>query len=187
MERKAEVAHYYLVAGLPDLVFGERPEMSLEEFRGVCDIFLAEEESRALFTWLDGRVDAGAPGPLADWADMDIQIKNAVARALARKAGQEPARYERPHGRYFAEAERVAAEALNAGDPLDRESSLDRGRFELAEELAVGDPFGFAAVAAYGIRLMIAWRWAEMDHERGGEIVNDYVDRALARYAGTAS
>lgn len=178
------MAYYYLVAGLPDLVFGERPAMTMQEFRDVCDTFLTENNKAALFGLLDGELDPEAPEPVAAWADIETQVKNAGARALARKAGLEPAQYERPHGRYFAEAEYVVSEALGAGNPLERESSLDRGRWKLAEELSVGDPFGFGAVVSYGIRLKIAWRWATLDKDQGGEVVDAYIGQALSEYAG---
>lgn len=178
------MAYYYLVAGLPDLVFGEAPAMTLQEFRDACATFLPDDKKAALFGLLDGILDHEAPEPVATWADVETQVKNAVARALARKAGLEPAQYERPHGRYYAEAEYVVSDALGAGNPLERESSLDRGRWKLAGDLPVGDPFGFGAVVSYGVRLKIAWRWAALDKEKGGEVVDAYIGRALSEYAG---
>lgn len=176
--------HYYLVAGLPDLKFGERPDVSMEDFRETCTVFLPEDKRRTLFRLLEGELDPEASEPAATWADMEIQIRNAGARALARKAGVEPARHERPYGRYFAEAEEVVSAALGEGNPLERESRLDHGRWRLAEELSLGDPFGFGAVVSYGIRLAIAWRWAEMDKEIGGQKVHEFLERVLKERAG---
>jgi hypothetical protein len=178
------MAHYYLVAGLPELRFGERPGLSMAEFRETCAVFLSEGERRTLFRLLEGELDSEALEPAGAWADMEIQIRNAGARALARKAGVEPARYERTYGRYYAEAEEAVSAALGEGNPLERESRLDRGRRRLAEELALGDPFGFGAVVSYGIRLAIAWRWAEMDKETGGQKVREFLESALSERAG---
>jgi hypothetical protein len=180
------MAHYYLAASLPDIVLGEKPAMGMEEFRESCAGLLPEGQREALFNLLDGDLDVEAPGPAGVWAETEVQVRNARAKALAGKAGVEPGPYLRPHGRYFAEAERVVAEALGADDPLERELRLDRGRWRLAEDLALEDPFGFAAVVSYGIRLSMAWRWAAMDKERGGQKIDEFLSAVTAEYGEPA-
>lgn len=180
------MAYYYLMSQLPMLAFGHKPAVSMQDFRAICEQALPPDKTKTLFDLLDGALDHNAPDPIGTWAEMETQMRNLKARVLARKAGVEPAGYLKPHKRWSGDAERAAAEAFTAEDPLERESRLDRGRWRLAEQLSGFDPFGFAAVVSYGIRLSIAWRWAGLDKEAGGRVIEDFIAGAMPAESGTA-
>ena len=132
----------YIVAGLPPLVFGERAPMAYADFAALAPHAL----ERAL----------------AKWADLETQLKNAVAEA---RGG---AKYVRAaHGCSLYWKKRVT-DAYAETDFARRDELLDRVWWDAAGELtAVADPLGEGALATYAVRLKLALKRGAIDAAAG--------------------
>jgi len=134
----------YIVASLPALEFGSPPPLTWERFVSAC-----------------GGEDAFRSGMRA-WADIDIQLRNAVAEARGGAEWKRPAA-----GCSIYWKGRVAA-CFQESDVAKRDEMLDKVRWDAAGELAKpSDPLGRGALAAYAVRLGISLRRAAISRERG--------------------
>ncbi len=132
----------YLVASLPTLAFGAPAPMTWEQF-----------------TAAGGEI---APALARTWADLEVQLRNAVAEA---RGGE---RYRRAaSGCSLYWKNRVLA-CFQESDVLRRDTLLDRVWWDAAGELTPpAAPLGKGALATYAIRLRIALRRDTISTEVG--------------------
>lgn len=171
-------SYYYLVAGLPTLLFDEPPPITPAELTSRGEAWLEPDEASDVRAALAGRL-AGARTPgLRAWREQETELRNAVARQRAARRRADAGPYLRPARDWSAFIERGVAEAFQKPQPLERELALDRLRWALLDDFPGIDPFGFAAVAAYALKLALVQRWHGLTAERGRAAL----DAALARY-----
>ena len=134
----------YLVSSLPALAFGAPAPLSWERFRE-----LAGDDWCAL---------------PPEWADLETQLRNAMAEA---RGGE---RFKRPaEGCSVYWRDRVAA-CFQEKDVAKRDELLDKVWWDAAGELASpSSPLGRGALAAYAVRLRIAIRRDGISREKGNE------------------
>ncbi len=171
--------HWYLVASLPYLRFGEKPPVSRAAFLAACGSWLADADMAVLRAVLDNR-DPAAGGVAQRWWNGEVQLRNAAARLRARNLSADAARFIRPHGNFSASIEKTVTDAFTRVSPLEQESELDRARWALADELALDEPFGFPAVLSFAVKLRIAERWAGLDAAAGQSKVEELIEQATA-------
>ena len=180
-----------IISSLPMLRFGERPQVTLDEFHGSCSLLSVEDLEE-----LD-RVLAGDPGEegeersafRAAWGNADSQIRCSVARSRvdARGAsGGGGTSSEHTYSDHSVFAQKAVEDAMSARDPLEGERLLDECRWAIAEELAFADPFGLSGVLAYAVQLQLAWRWSELDEEKAKEVVESFIVESLKREGSMA-
>ncbi|MDF7808141.1 DUF2764 family protein [Pontiellaceae bacterium B12219] len=164
------MAYYSLVASLPSLQIGDEPPFTTEEYVENASQWVTERESEILRKVLLQEPDI-APCPLCKLIyDVECQIRNAIARQRGQKLGVDFKEYLQPHDGFIGEVETFVKDAFAQTDPVELEQHLDRGRWNLAEQLVDGqNPFGFEKVLAYGIQLKIVERWNRMDVHVGKE------------------
>lgn len=161
--------YYSLVASLASLKIGDEPPFSTEEYIDNCAQWVTERETSILKAVLLNEAIA-APCPLcAAWNNIEIQLRNAVARHRGQKLGLDFKEYLQPHDGFSGTIEALVTDAFTRNDPVELEEALDRSRWKLSEELIGQDPFGFEKVLAYGIQLKIVERWSRMDVSIGKE------------------
>lgn len=173
--------YYYLVASLPQLRMGDPAPMSVESFRALCREHLSPADFSALESVLDetGEIPCEHPFAVA-WRNAGRQIRNAVARQRGARLRRDASPYIRPHDGFDVWVETSVAEAFQRPDPLERQRAIERVAWDLAGELAAGEPFGSAVVLAYGLRLRQVERWAAMDGTAGMAVVNERTETRLA-------
>ena len=134
----------YLVSSLPALAFGAPAPLSWERFRE-----LAGDEGCAL---------------PAVWADLETQLRNAMAEA---RGGD---RFKRPSvGCSIYWRDRVAA-CFQEKDVAKRDELLDKVWWDAAGELtSPASPLGRGALATYAVRLGLAIRRDGISREKGNE------------------
>lgn len=134
----------YLVSSLPALAFGAPAPLSWERFRELAG-------------------DGGCALP-PEWADLETQLRNAMAEA---RGGE---RFKRPaEGCSVYWRDRVAA-CFQEKDVAKRDELLDKVWWDAAGELASpSSPLGRGALAAYAVRLRIALRRDGISREKGNE------------------
>ena len=163
------MAYYSLVASLPNLEIGDEPPFSTEEYVDNCAQWVSERETNILRKVLLQAPDI-APCPLCKaWNGIETQLRNAATRHRGQKLGVDFKEYLQPHEGFNGIIETIVNEAFAHNDPVELEQTLDRGRWQLAEQIIGQDPFGFEKVLAYGIQLKIVDRWNRMDVHIGKE------------------
>lgn len=170
----------YLVASLPMLALDREPSWSPEEFYHYCENLLSPMDLRDLRCIVDGELDVVANPSVRRWLSTETQLRNALARARATRAGVDAAPFQRPYVGFDVSTERTAAEAMGAADPLEREMILDKHRWHLLEEMVGLDSFGSAAVFSYALRLRIAQKWQNLTEEKGRVVVEGIVEDNVA-------
>ena len=135
----------YIVSSLPALTFGAKAPITWARF---AETVGSEEEAARL---------------LAPFADLDTQLRNAVAES--RTASQE---HNRPtDGLSLYWKGRVAA-AFAEKDIARRDEMLDRVWWDAAGELVPpSSPLGRGALAAYAVRLKIALKREKISAQEG--------------------
>ncbi len=171
--------HWYLVASLPYLRFGEKPLMNRIAFLTACADWLSAAQVAVLQAVLENRdpADGGVVARL--WWNGEIQLRDAVVRVRAKNRGTDASRFIQQHDGFSGSIEKMVTDAFTRANPLEQESELDRTRWALADELALNDSFGFAGILAFAVKLRIAERWAGMDDEAGKEKVEELIEASL--------
>lgn len=176
---------FYLIASLPALTFLQKPLITQEAFRVLCEAQLGASDARAA-AWLcqDPDLDGDAPCHpfVVRWMAREIQLRNAVARARAARRKTDAVGSIRPHTGFEVTIEDAVESAFDQPSPLEREQVLDRLRWTLLDELAGVDPFAVTVVLAHAVKLRIAQRWAALDTEAALA----RVDKALNKTNGNS-
>jgi len=134
--------YVYLVASLPVLELTAPPRISSESLLAAAAGVLRRDHWEDLRAVLDDRPwDVRSP-ELRPYLDAETQLRSAVARLRAARAGAAYEAAQHPHGGYDARCTEVAARAMELEDPRTRELLLDGLRWTLLDELAVGAAFG---------------------------------------------
>lgn len=172
--------YVYLVASLPVLGLTDPPPLTSVELLAATAGVLRPDHWEDLKAIVEDR-----PWDVRDpdgrrFAELDTQLRNAVARLRARRAGADYDARDHEHAGYDTRCETVAVQAMSLDDPLARELALDRFRWTLLDEIATFPAFGVQAVFAYGFKLRLAEKWAAMSEERGLDAATAIVERALA-------
>ena len=172
--------YVYLVASLPTLELTTAPRIPAAELLRSSSGVLRPDHWEDLRAVLEDRPHDVRAAELAPYLDADTQLRNAVARLRAARAGAAYDAGPHPVAGYDARCASVAERAMELDDPLERELALDRLRWTLLDELAVSQAFGFQAVLAYGLKLRLAEKWAAMDETEGLRIAAGIAEAALA-------
>lgn len=172
--------YVYLVASLPSLELTTAPRISSAELLSSAEGVLREDHWEDLRAVLEDRPHDARGPELRPYLDAETQLRNAVARLRAARAGTAYDAGAHPFTGYDARCVSAAELAIELEDPRARELALDRLRWTLLDELGVSPPFGFQAVLAYGLKLRLAEKWAAMDEAEGLQVAAGVVDAALA-------
>lgn len=172
--------YVYLVASLPALELRAAPRISSGALLVSSAGVLRQDHWEDLRAIVEDRPQDARVPELRPYLDADTQLRGAVARVRATRAGAVYDAGAHSYGGYDARCADVAERAMELADPLERELMLDQLRWTLLDELAVSPPFGVQAVLAYGLKLRLAEKWTAMDEAEGLEIATDLAGRALA-------
>jgi hypothetical protein len=174
------VEYVYLLAGLPRLELTDSPPLTSAELLAAMDGVVRPDHREEVRAILQGRFDDVRHSEARRYLDLDIQLRNALARLRARRAGAEYDARAHTHQGYDLRCEATAAHAGALQDPLARELALDRFRWALLDEIATMPAFGVQALFAYAFKLRLSEKWAAMSDERGLELTAEIVERELA-------
>ena len=163
----------FLVASLPALPFDGPAPFSAAEFVARCREQLGEFDADGIAAVMNSFAfkdpGPGAAHPLARrWADLETQLRNALAAERARILGADASRFRRhAEGCSIFWAGRIGA-AFAESDPMKRERALDRVWWDAAGELVpVASPLSKGALFAYAVRLAVSIKRSAFSIERG--------------------
>ncbi len=171
--------YVYLVASLPALELTTVPRISSATLLASSAGILRADHLEDLRAIVEDRPQDVRATHLRSYRDADTQLRDALARERAARAGASYDTGAHPYRGYDARCVDVAARAMDLDDPLERELLLDTLRWTLLDELALSPPFGFQAVLAYALKLRLAEKWAAMDGAEGLRIAAGLAARAL--------
>ncbi len=157
----------YVVASLPLLILGERPTFTTQEFLFKCEGALLAHDLRCLRRLLTGEAGSCKQPFAQAWHRHEEQLRLAIAHVRAGRLGIERPEESVKYRTLEPDAQRVVVDAFAKTHPLERERVLDEYRWHMLDELAFQDAFGLATVLAFGLKLRIAERWADLETERG--------------------
>jgi hypothetical protein len=171
--------HWYLVASLPYLRFGEKPLTGREAFLAACTDWLAEEDVAVLRAVFENRCSPDSE-IARRWWNGEVELRDAVVRVRAKNRNTDASRFIQPHEGLSLSVEKMVTDAFTRTNPLEQEAELDRIRWAQADDLALAAPFGFAGVFAFAVKLRIAERWAGLDDSAGQSKVEEFIEQATA-------
>ena len=171
--------YVYLVAGLPHLDFAGAPPFTSAELLSSCGGVLRQDHWEDLRAIVEDMPQVVRAPEGRRFVEAETQLRNALARIRAQRAGAEYApRAHRPTA-FETRAEGAAARAMAVDDPLERELALDRHRWALLEEIAAQPAFGVQAVFAYGLKLRMVEKWAALSDQAGLDVARQVVEANL--------
>jgi len=174
------VDYVYLVASLPRLELTGIPPFTSEEMLRSSDGVLRRDHWEDLRALVEGRLWDVRTSQARRLVTAETRLRNALAGLRAQRAGAEYARAAGREDEPDVAVTTVAARAMAAEDPLERESLLDRFRWTRLEEAAAQPPFGVQAVFAYALQLGLVEKWAALSDEAGLAVATRVVDENLA-------
>ena len=172
--------YVYFLAGLPRLQLTDPPPLTSAELLAAMDGVARPDHREEVCAILQDRYGDVRHIAARRYLDLDTQLRNALARLRARRAGAEYDAGAHLHEGYDVRCEATGAHAAGLQDPLARELALDRFRWTLLDEIATMPAFGVQALFAYAFKLRLSEKWAAMSDERGLELTGEIVERELA-------
>ncbi len=150
--------YFYLVASLPSITFGQKPDISKDEFIAECEKWLTPGDMKMVLSADLSREDPAGEnsGCLAAWKQFDAGLRGKLALLRrARKRGEE----HKTTG--------ILKEVMNEKNPLLKETALEKVRWDFIEHQGVGSYFDVNRVVLYFLQLQISERLSSFDKETG--------------------
>jgi len=174
--------YYFFAASLPRLSFSEGLPFSVEDFVALCDENLSTKDVqivRALINGVDDKSSASLQDSfLKQWNDSEIQLRNTIVKHRATVRKCDPEQFLREQDGSDYSVAKAVSDAYSKPNPMEREQSLDKFRWEQLELLGGTDFFDSKAIFAYALQLKILERWSQLDTELGAERVQKIVSEA---------
>jgi hypothetical protein len=161
------VEYYFLISSLPRLALGEAPPWTSADLLDSLAYHLpASDVDRIRALDATPPVEPFCPAARR-WNEIEIFLRNYVVRNRRDTDRRRAEEWTREAPDVFPGLEPQIDEALNAPNPLEREQTLDRIRWQALEEARFARPFAVDAVAVYRLRLILVEKWAGVDAEAG--------------------
>lgn len=160
-----------LKASLVFLKFGEKPALGREYFLSGCEAFLEKKELEKLEN-ATLEVPEKAPEPseksaAANFIRFEMTLRNTLASLRAsRLAGGENHNWKREEDSWESAAAALALAAFQEKNPRERENILDRGRWDLLDEMEKDHVWDLDALLIYFLKLQILEKWEERTLEK---------------------
>jgi len=174
------VEYVYLVTSLPHLELAGAPPFTSAQLLFSCGGVLRQDHWEDLRAIVEGRPRDVQAAEARRLVDAEWQLRNALGRIRAQRAGEDYAPRSRRAAPYDTRADGVAARAMAVEDPLERELVLDRHRWALLGEAASQSAFGVQAVFAYAFKLRLVEKWAALSDQGGLDVALQVVEDNLA-------
>ena len=175
--------YYFLMSSLPSLRWDAPPPLSSDDLLGQAGEWLSSRDVARL-----ERIGLlPEPPPVCrvagEWLAFETGLRNALVVLRARKYGAATEDYlrEAPSGSVWID--RRLGEIATMEDPWERETALDRLRWDFLEEAGGPDPFTFDALAAYRLRLLLLEKRAQYVEQQGAGVLDTLVKQLTGRAA----
>ncbi|MFO8065628.1 MAG: DUF2764 family protein [Spirochaetota bacterium] len=169
--------YYYTVATLPMLFFESDNYPTIEDFLEPCSRLMSRKDYELLVSaeLLPDPTDLSSNPLLRKWYELEIALRNELARQRAAQLNREEQSYVRgvEDGEDLSGTlglPEVAREALTQESPLKAEMVLLRHRWGILDELEVTHHFDVEKLIIYYLKLQILWRKRNFNREDGTNV-----------------
>ena len=173
---------HYFIASLPGLKRHEKPFYSFQEFLKLCEYNFALEVANAVASLSLDPVDAKNDfcDAAKEWRQWTVFAKDCLAKLRAAKLKRNPDTIAK-HDEYAdLYDKRELEKAFAIESPSERQAAIENAMWKFLDEyLAVKYPFSLDAVAAYGLRLLLAERELSRGFDKGLDVFNSMVSNAI--------
>ena len=177
--------YYYFIATLPSISYGDKPPVSSDAFRELCNALLHPDDAALLkYCYYDPKLVVETVQPTGSAFIDLLMLRERVlilnlafirAAKLKRPSPEDP-----PHDVPRAEAR--GKTAFEMEDPLEATIYIDEGRWGALDDMVGLNTFGVNNIFAYFLKLQLMERRQLFDAERGSgnyrklydSILNDY-------------
>lgn len=155
----------YLICSLPSLSFGQRPPISLKEFKEDAKKQLSDNQFQRLeLTNIRGTEEDWEKGKLGKIGDMLNELQqDRIELRNSRRQHRTPE---------MINLDKKIVE-LN---PLEREKHIMQWVWEVLDDIESNNTFSFTAVMVYKMKLQILHRLNSFDAERGAKLLEAVVN-----------
>lgn len=174
--------YYYAVSSLPQLYFESESYPSSEQFLTLCEENLSKGDLHAVRMLDDAEGNIGGPSLLKKWSAWNRSFKADLAILRGQQLGKNVEDYqqiERVSG-----TEDLAREAFQAANPLAAEEVVERGRWQVLEELEVGHYFDLQKLLIYKLKISILDRMSSFDKDKGQQKFRELYDTVTEEKIG---
>jgi len=140
--------YYYLIASLPYLFFDSESPITIEDFFGLCRVWLSKRDYRIL-----------REAHLKEWEQFNNRLKKELANIRAAKK--------------FHPEEKIHSEILAEPNPLLMEKRYERIRWDFLEGLEFHYFFDINWLVIYLCKLYILERLATFNKQRGMQVFEE--------------
>ena len=162
--------YYFFSAALPELRPGETPPVTLAEFDADAELQLTPRHYRMLVE------EDPAARVYGGMLRFEEYLRTRIAEKRAEKLKM-PVDFAEPEA-FYPEVD-AALGQLASLDPAERARAGDMLRWQMLDELAWNDEFGFDHICAYRIKLRLAEKYRGRDAKTGRKFFDSAV-RAMA-------
>lgn len=160
------MSYYSLISSLPNIYLGCENPISYNDFINSCNVILKNSEIEIIQSLFNNTINKDNHIVLTKWENIEIQIKNNLAKYRAQILNIDSKQYLKNHYGYSGEIDNSIQSILNTENPGEIEKKIDQFKIKLLEEL-IGDYFSFEKIIVYAIQLKIILKWNDMDDEKG--------------------
>ena len=173
---------HYFISSLPALKRHEKPFYSYKDFLTLCEYNLDPKIAKAVAHLSLDPVPKKHDfcNAAREWRQWIIFLKNYIAKLRAAKLKRNPDSYMKPTDLADLYDKRELEKAFTIVSPAERQDAIDNLMWLFLDEyLAAKYPFDLDGVAAYALRLMLIEREMSRSFEKGLDIFNSMVAKAI--------
>ena len=172
----------YFISSLPMLLWGEKPRLEYAAFISQCRELLDKSIAERVqhLQLLPGN-EASQDTIATAWREFETFLRNVTSQIRQAKYRRGGERFENHATRYFSVlSEHRLQEIMQLTSPVERESQLDRIRWEFLDTLSVGHRADIEGLELYALRLMLLEKIHSRQLQAGKELFTEMVDAGLA-------
>lgn len=182
--------YHFLIASLPELLWGQLPEYTQEDFYATVEESLSSKVVKKLQamdkkssgleaedTEEETVVDITKIPVYAAFNEFEEFLTGRIAKVRAEKLGIPFVNKE--SDAFFAEAEKAVQFASIESNPIEREKMLDLLRWRFLEEMETGHMFDFDGLCIYKLKLSLLEKYRYRKAELGKDNFNLALKRVI--------
>jgi hypothetical protein len=184
--------YHFLIASLPELLWGQLPEYTQEDFYASVEEALSTKVVKQLQAWdkknvasVEASDDSEEELPIdiakipvyAAFNEFEDFLTGRIAKVRAEKLGIPFINKE--SDAFFVEAEKAVQFASIESNPIEREKMLDLLRWRFLEEMETGHMFDFDGLCIYKLKLSLLEKYRYRKAELGKGNFNSALKRVV--------
>ena len=155
--------YVYLISSLPMLHFGAKPPFTFAKFLEICQDKIPKSDAGIIKSLTEGYDSEFSHPALKRWRDFDTALRNELVKIRASRRHVDYLKYVRGDEYIEPYVIHIAMSAYRTPSILEAERSLDRERWRILDELAVGHYFDLDFLIVYALKLLILERWERIN------------------------